>query len=262
MEYSFSALIDENIKLPSGLVIMKRLFNLTFGLFLSALLIGCGGGGGGGSGGGPVTSTLTFPLATANANLINNGYTLNLAVTGTQIYNGKSYGVTGSVTLAQSASTPSTFEGQPALLNTQSMNGTVTVLSATLPVTSSAQVYSTTNYAPLGQVASGSYYVMQGTPTIPSTGKVGDTAVIGTFNVYTDSTKLNLLGTAKISYVVEADTASTAIIALIEDDYDTSNTLNASTQTRWKMDASGNVTFVSVRLTGTTPVGPFNYLFQ
>jgi hypothetical protein len=156
----------------------------------------------------------------------------------------------------------STFEGQTAWLNTQSMTGSVTVLTVSTPVSSTAQVYSTTNYAPLGESTSSSYYVMQGTPTIPSTGKVGDTAVIGTYDVFTDKTKLNLLGTAKISYVVEADTANTAIIDLIEDDYDTSNILNASTQTRWKMDASGNVSFVSVRLTGTTPVGPFNYLFH
>jgi hypothetical protein len=142
------------------------------------------------------------------------------------------------------------------------MAGSVTVLSISAPVSSTAQVYSTTNYAPLGESTSSSYYVMQGTPTIPSTGKVGDTAVIGTFNVYADSTKLTLHGTAKISYVVEADTANTAIIAQIEEDYDTSNILIASAQTRWKMDASGNVTFVSVKLTGTTPVGPFNYLFH
>ena len=243
---------------------MKRSFNLILGLFLSVLLVACGGGGGGGGSPGPVASTLTFPLATANENLINKGYTLNLSVTGTQVYKGNSYAVTGSVTLAQSTPTTSTFEGQTAWLNTQSMNGSVTVLSITVPITSSAQVYSTTNYAPLGQVSSGSYYVMQGTPTMPSTGKVGDTAVIGTFNGYTDSTKpIPLLGTAKISYAVEADTASTAIVNLLEEDYDTSNILNASTQTRWKIDSSGNVTFVSVRLTGTVPgVGPFDYLFK
>jgi hypothetical protein len=241
---------------------MKRPFNLILGLFLSVLLAGCGGGGGGGGSPGPVVSTLTFPLATANANLINNGYTLNLSVTGTQVYQGSSYGVTGTVTLAQSASTPSTFEQQPALLNTQSMSGSVTVLSITVPITSTAQLYSATNYAPLGQVSSGSYYVMQGTPTMPSTGKVGDAAVIGTYDVYTDSNKSTPIGTAKLSYAVEADTANTAIVALIEDDY-TSNTLNASTQTRWKIDASGNVTFVSVRLTGTVPgVGHFDYLFK
>jgi hypothetical protein len=248
------------MQLPNVLSHITR-YGINLIVLSSLIIAGCGGGGGGGSTG-PVASTLTFPLATANANLINNGYTLNLSVTGTQVYNGTSYGVTGSVTLMQSAATASTFELQTALLNTQSMTGSVTVLNISVPIGSTAQVYSTTNYAPLGQVSSGSYYVMQGTPTMPSIGKVGDTAVIGTFNVYTDSTKLNLLGTAKISYAVEADTANTAIANLIEDDYDTFNTLNASTQTRWKMDASGNVTFVSVRLTGATPVGPFNYLFH
>jgi hypothetical protein len=241
---------------------MKRQFNLFLGLLLSTLLVGCGGGSGGGGGGGPVTSTLTFPLATANANLINNGYTLYLTVTGTQMYNGTSYGVTGSVTVTQSTPTTSTFEGQTALLNTQSMTGTVTVVGISVPITSTAQIFSTTNYAPLGEVSSDSYYVMQGTPTMPSTGKVGDAALIGTYDVFTDSTKSTLLGTAKISYALEADTANTAIINLIEDDYDTSNILITSTQTRWRIDSSGNVAFVSIRLTGSTFAGPFNYLFQ
>jgi hypothetical protein len=240
---------------------MKWSFDLILGLSLAALLAGCGGSGGGG-GSGPVASTLTFPLATANANLINNGYTLHLSVTGTQVVNGTSYGVTGSVTLTQSTPTVSTFEGQAALLNTQSMTGTLTVLSVSVPFASSAQIYSTTNYAPLGEISSGSYYVMQGTPTIPLTGKVGDAAVIGIYNVYTDSTKIVLLGTANIHYVIEADTANTAIINLIEDDYDISNAVIASTQNRWKMNSSGNVTFVSNRLTGTYLSEPFNYLFQ
>jgi len=241
---------------------MKWSFNFTLGLFLSALLAGCGGGGGGGSSSGPVASTLTFPLATANANLINNGYTLHLSVTGTQVVNGTSYGVTGSVTLMQSTQTASTFEGQAALLNTQSMSGTLTVLGVSVPFASSVLIYSTTNYAPLGEVSPDSYYVMQGTPTIPLTGKVGDAAVIGTYNVYTDSTKTVPLGTAVVRYVIEADTASTAIINLIEDDYDTSSALISSTQTRWGMDSSGNVTFISNRLTGTYLSEPYSYLFQ
>jgi len=248
------------MQLPSVLSHITR-YGISLIVLSSLIVAGCGGGGGGGSPG-PVTSTLTFPLATAHANLINNGYTLNLSVTGTQVYNGTSYGVTGSVTLTQSAAIASTFELQPALLNTQSMTGSVTVLTISVPISSTAQVYSTTNYAPLGEISSSSYYVMQGTPSIPSTGKVGDTAVIGTYNVFLDSSKSPLLGTAKISYAVEADTASTAIINLIEDDYDTSNNLNASTETRWRIDSSGNVTFVSVNLTGTTLVGPFNYLFK
>jgi hypothetical protein len=62
------------------------------GLFLIAMLVtACGGGGGSGGGGvaaGPVASASSFSMTTVMADQINNGYTENFTVTGTQIVGG------------------------------------------------------------------------------------------------------------------------------------------------------------------------------
>jgi hypothetical protein len=224
-----------------------------FLLGLVTLLTACGGGGGDSGSSGPVVSTTSFPFSTANANLINNGYTHNYTLTGWQIVNGVQYNVTGSGTIAQSAAAASTFEGQAALLNTQTSTGTVTANGQSAPLpTTTVQQYSTSNYVPLGYVDSGEYCVMQGTPTIPATVKVGDTAVLGTYTCYANSSKTTVLGTSKMSYVIEADTANTAIINIKEEDYDASSTLTFTSQQRWRIDVNGGVSFVSVTAADTT----------
>lgn len=88
-----------------------------------------------------------------------------------------------------SAAIPSTFEGQPVLLNNEKLSGTLLVNGATVPISSTAQEYTTTSYAPFGIVSSGGYCVTQGSPATPSTVKVGDSATIGTLTCYTDSSK-------------------------------------------------------------------------
>ena len=215
-------------------------------LGLTTLLTACGGGGGGGGTPSPIVSTDSFSFATANAAHINNGYALNFNLTGTQMVGGVNYNVTGSGTVTVTAATPSNFEGQPALLNTETVTGTITVNGVTAPLPAVVQQsYSTTNYVPLGEVDGNEYWVMQGTPVIPATVKVGDTAVLGTFTRYTDSGKATVLGTVKLSYVIEADAAHTAIINLVTQQYDTLNALEYSDQTRWRIDTVGTVTFVS-----------------
>jgi len=52
--------------------------------------------------------------------------------------------------------------------------------------------------------------------TIPTTVKVGDTGSIGTETKYTDSTKVTPSGVTVMSYIVEADTTSSAIVNLID----------------------------------------------
>ena len=157
-----------------------------------------------------------------------------------------------------SAAIPSTFEGQPALLNNETFSGTLMVNGATAPISSTAQEYTTTSYAPFGIVSSGRYCVMQGSPSIPSTVKVGDSATIGTFNCYTDSSKTTVLGTGQLSYVIEADTEHTAITNLIEKDFDNAHALQLTDQRRSRIDTFGNLNWVSETATGPT----YTYLFK
>lgn len=72
---------------------------------------------------------------------------------------------------------------------------------------------------PLGHSNDSEYGVYQTPITIPSSVKVGDGATVGTETLYTDSTKFTPAGTDVDSYVVEPDTAQTAIVNLITNSY-------------------------------------------
>ncbi len=242
---------------------MQRILSrmgVCFSIFLSALLLSACGGGGGGGGGGvavPVASTSSFSMVTIFANQINNGYTKNFAVTGTEVIGGVTYNVTGSGSMTVSPAVNTVFEGQAALQNTSTVNGNVTVNGVSAPIADTSQSYSSSSYVPLGQ-SNGEYWVVQGIATIPSTVSVGDTAVIGTYSRYTDSSKAAVLGIAQVSYVVEPDTATTAIVNLTLQEYDGANVLELTDQTRWRIDTLGNVTWISETATGSD----FNYVFN
>lgn len=228
------------------------------GSLLIAILVSACGGGGGGGGSGPVASVSSFSMPAVLADQINNGYTQNFSVSGTQIVGGTTYNVTGTGTITVAPAINTVFEGQVALQNTSTVNATLTVDSVNFPVTDTSQSFSTTSsYAPLG-MSNGEYWVVQGVPVIPATVNVGDSGVIGTYTRYTDNTKAIVLGTAQASYVVEADTATSAVINLILREFDNSNALELTDQIRWRIDTLGNVAWRSETATGPD----FDYLFN
>ena len=124
------------------LTILRRVRVALSLLGIATVLTACGGGGGSESSG-PTVSTISFPFATANANFINNGYTHDFSISGWQIVNGTRYDVTGSGRVVQTAAIATTFEAQAALLNTQTLTGTVTVngQSAALPATTAPIIF-------------------------------------------------------------------------------------------------------------------------
>jgi hypothetical protein len=109
------------------------------------------------------------------------------------------------------------------------------------------------NLTPIGIVTPGSEYEkFQALPTaLPATAKVGDTASYGTLLSYTDSTKTTSTGSRVISYVVESDTSTTAIVNLISKSYDTSNRLLFTQQSRYRIGASGPLTPISIEIQST-----------
>ena len=80
---------------------------------------------------------------------------------------------------------------------------------------------------------------------IPASVKVGDAGIIGTIDLYTDDTKSTGNGRQDISYVVEPDTANTAIVNLISKVYDAASQLLATGQDRYRITSSGTLTFIS-----------------
>ena len=74
---------------------------------------------------------------------------------------------------------------------------------------------------------------------------VGDTGTIGTTADFTDSSKITLAGKTVVSYVVEPDTASTAIVNLIFKTFDNSENLTSTEQDRYRISSTGALTPVS-----------------
>ena len=106
--------------------------------------------------------------------------------------------------------------------------------------------YYDTNYVPRGFSSIGvNYGVYLSAPFIPSSVMVGNTGTIGTETLYTNSTKTVANGTDVSSFVVEPDTATTAIINLISRNYNANGTLLSTEQDRYRINASGTLTQVS-----------------
>lgn len=208
--------------------------------FLLVGLSGCSGGGGGGGGSapaGPVTSTLSFPLQGAYKTLVANGLTKTFTVSGT-------CSGTGSKTSAP-ATTAATFEGVAGF----SVVGTLTMSLSNCTPASTAQTYTgyfDSNYVPLGMNSVGvNYGVYLIPPTIPTSVTVGGTAIYGTETLYTDSTKATGNGRIDQSYVIEADTSTTAIVNMIAKIYNAAGTLTATEQDRFRIAATGALTPIS-----------------
>lgn len=204
--------------------------------------IACGGGSSSSSTTGVgAASTMTFPAASAIANISANGLSSYYTMTGSL----DGVPETGSGTFTVSPAVSANFEGQLVLEQTETLSGIISGNASTLNYDKSRKIYSTTNYNPLGEETDSEYWVIQAHPSLPSLVKVGDTAVIGTYTRYTDSTKTNQLGSAKFSYAVERDTSSTAILNFITNTYSTSGLLQTSTQLRYRIDSNANVSWVS-----------------
>lgn len=201
----------------------------------SAFLYGCGGGGDAGSTVTPVTS---FPLQTGYKARVSSGATDSFSISGT---------CAGSATFTTSPATAATFEGVVgySATTTSTVNFT-NCTPATAAVTSTG--YYDSNYTPLGSSTPGVEYAkfLTAPPALPASVKVGDTAVFATLTVYSDSTKATVTGQRLLSYVIEADTATTAVANLITKAYNTSSQLLFTQQLRYRIAADGTLTVISI----------------
>ena len=225
-------------------------------LFLSA----CGGGGGGPTTAAPPPSTSSFSFLNAYTNLAASGWSKTFIATqaGTVICNGSGSISFTAPTLTTFPNTPTTTV--PAYSSVESITQN---WSNCLPasVVASATKYYSTSYMPLGYIKSGvSFGVFATASSIPTIVKVGDNGTVGTEMLYTDSTQATSTGSLSISYSVSADTASTAIITLLADTFDTSAKLVSTEQDAYRISASGVLTPVSMVLStgGNTVYWTYN----
>ncbi len=218
---------------------MKILHSI-FGLSVAVLLGACGGGSAPASApAGPVASTLSFPLKGAYSALVAAGETKSLTVSGT---------CPGTANVTRAAATGgATFEGVSGRLSavsTLTMNLTNCSVAS---IASTSTSYYDTNYTPIGSnTVGGNYGVFLTLPVIPTSVTVGSTAVLGAQTLYTTSTKAVLAGQRIASYVVEPDTANTAIVNFISKEFNASNVLLATEQDRYRISSSGTPVLVSI----------------
>lgn len=215
---------------------VKSLF--TIGALLA--LAGCGGGGGGSSASNTETatsttaSTATFSLRSAYQALVGQNEVNSFTISGT---------CTGSATETRSAATAATFEGSPGVSTTTTLTGSYSNCTPASFAGTSVSYYDT-NYKPVG--GEGTDYAVYSTSNdLPTSVKVGDTAQFASVDVYSSSTKQVRNGTRVLSYTVEADSSSTAIVNLIAKGYNASNQLLYTQQSRYRINTSGQLTAVS-----------------
>lgn len=212
------------------------------GLFVAAVLTGCGGGGsdsGGSATAAPaVASTSSFALASGYKARLVAGATDNFNISGT---------CTGTATFATAAATAATFEGANGFSVTQTSSAS---LSNCLPATSSTtgSTYYDANYVPIGQsISGGDYAKYEVLPAaLPASVKVGDSGDIVALATFNDSSKSTPNGRRVFSYVIEPDATTTAITNVIVRTYNTSAQLLSTQQSRYRMAVDGKLTLVSI----------------
>jgi len=157
---------------------------------------------------------VSIPLTTAFANFANQSNSSTVGVTGTATISGQTFNVTGSGTVSESTGS-GTFEGVAALQKNTTLTGSITVNGVTAPVADVGITYFSSNYQPLGGSSTDGYCVTTSTNPVPATAKAGDTGFWYAETCYSGISKQTVVGTASISYSVEPDTATTALVKII-----------------------------------------------
>ena len=205
-----------------------------------ALLMGCGGGAGGGSSQpqSKVVSTNVFNLKAAYASFVSTPFQVNFSASLTK--NGVTANGSGSVT--QGATQTGTFEGAAAQKVVTTARGSITENGNTVPLDNSSTDYFDSNYNYLGTDGTSEYSVVDGIASFPTNIKVGNTGELYTVKKYSNSTKSTLTGTEKVSYLIEADTASTALVSIISVEKDNNSSVTSQDTTQYTICADNKLT--------------------
>ena len=232
----------------------RGLTSTCIGALCITLLAACGGGGGGDSPApqppviNPPPTTASFALASGFKSRIDAGVSDTFDI---------SDGCTGTATITLAPSRPEPFEGVTAIASPQTSTATLNNCTPASSASSGTTYYNAT-YANLGlAVAGGEYASFQAAPTaLPTTVQIGNTGTIVTLNTYSSSAKTTPTGTRVIKWKIEADGTSTtsAIFNLTTENYNTSNLLLSTQQSRYRMALNGalTITTIDVQFSGTS----------
>lgn len=180
---------------------------------------------------------MSFQLRTAYVNYISRSGSWPFKVTGVE--SGVSFTCSGTETAGNVSST--TFEGQAAQAKTTTVTGSFNLNGQDLPLAGSSTAYVGTNYDLLG-FSGEEYEVVTSSKPIPATAKVNDTGNWYTADRYSNSSKTFRLGTSTATYVLEPDTASTALLKIIRTERDTRGNLTSTSTITFRMTPAGELT--------------------
>ena len=220
---------------------MKIARTYTIG-FTVMLLSACGG-----ANNATPTPSANYDLQSGIKEMVTNGLSSNVALSGTVTVNGASTPFTGSGTFMRPAATTTTFDGTSASSQTTTVAGTVTAAGQSTPYsTSVTDYYVASDGAFLGEVSSSEYDVAQAPILFPTSVVGGSSGILGTLSRYKDSTMSVSLGTVQISYDVvlaPVDPGSPIGVAVTAKIYDTQNTIVETDITNYTMTSGGVISF-------------------
>jgi hypothetical protein len=222
------------------------------------LVSACGGGKYSGA-----PSSANYDLQTGIANMLTNGLSANVALSGTVSVNGVSQAFTGSGTFTRPPGVSATFNATLASSQMTTVAGTITVAGQSSPYsTSVTDYYASSDAALLGEVSGSEYDVAQAPIVFPTMIVGGSSGTLGTLSRYTNSTMSTSLGTAQVSYSVMApvDPGSPIGVALTTKIYDTQNTLIETDVTNYTMTSSNVISLSSA--SAQTPSGMLTVTVQ
>ena len=213
---------------------MLKIAKLVVAAGSTFFLFSCGGGGTD-----SVSSNETFDLSAAYISLAKAGVTSNVSVTGSR-------GCSGDGTVTTSvASAGATFEGQQAFSSNTRVNANLRNCSLTSISLPSGEFYNA-DYVPIGATDSGNYIVYNGKLALPTEIRVNDSGVLGSGELYSDSTKSINIGRVQTSYLVKSDTANTAIVSIATGFYNRNNGLDVVRTFEYVISTDSTLKFKSL----------------
>ena len=207
---------------------------MSFAILISA----CSGGNS------PSTSmqpNANYNLQAGMAEMVTDGLSSNVALSGMVTVNGVSTAFTGSGTFTRPPAVSATFNGTAALSQTTTVSGSISAAGQSTPYSTSVMDYcASSDSAFLGEVSASEYDVAQAPILFPTMIMGGSSGTLGTLSRYTDSTMSVSLGTAQVSYstLAPVDPGSPIGIAVTTRIYDTQNTLIETDVTNYTMTSS------------------------
>lgn len=243
---------------------MMKMLQLARNISMSLLLLGSASCSGGGGASPPVApdSSLTVPLPTAFANIVNNGIGGAFRISG-WVDNPASANpqpntqVTGNGDLKLGAASADSFNGAAALGAVEVLTGSITANGQSTAIYNMTNIfYNPSNYTKAGTVE-GNVTTVFSPYTIPATVKAGSTGLMGR----------TADGTLTESYTVASGDGASLLVTIIADTYDSFGH-TGQTQTVYRVDTFGNVRLVSITsqkiasCCSTSPYQSMTFTFQ